>query len=114
MSKSPTVEKLRDRWNKEWGPKMFCLFAFVFKVGYMRECFNAEETELLIEREDLSIKQDMKWGSARVITLGASRMTSNELVEWLTFSRNPGSPSIVIGNSEEMGTDLGRVQMQSW
>ena len=93
-SKSPTVEKLRA------GTRSGVQKCFVFKVGYMRECFNAEGTELLIGREDLAIKQDMKWGSAIVITLAASRMASNELVEWLTFSRNPGSPSIVIGNSE--------------
>ena len=27
------MEIVRDNWSKDWGLEMFCLFAFVFKVG---------------------------------------------------------------------------------
>lgn len=61
----------------------------------------------LIESKKL-MKQSMKGANAGIITLGASRMISNEPFECFTYERSLDSPSIIIGNSENMHTDPDR------
>lgn len=78
----------------------------------MKEWLNAEGMDL-VESKKL-MKQDMKDGTAGVITLGASTMISNELVQCFPYDRNPDSPSIVIGNSEYMHTDPDRCSEVVW